>query len=258
LSLLVLVSGLFILNFVSAQFFGSNSFSITSFFNSVNPQDMTFLALFFILFALIFFILSKARFFRDAYGNPNRAVIGVIAIAVSLLSTYYLYTSGFDLQGMFSGFGVSSDIFYPVFAVILVVAAIFMIMYMGFRGFFIISGILLILVALFTNLIYSEGIAIIVGIILLALGLWMGRGSKNAMISGGRAFGGQVRKDYPAASAGWLWVLLSGLVLVVGFALSNGIVMIIGFILTVVTLWIKFRGPKPQQSGYLEPHPVNI
>lgn len=261
LGLLSLISGLFLLKFTSAQFFDNyNSFSITNFFNTISPQDMTFLALFIIFFALIFLILTRLSLFRDQYGNPNKAIAGVISLAVSLLSTYYLYISGFNLQGIFSGFGISSDLFYPFFGIILVIAAIFIIMYMGFRGFFIISGILLLLVGFFTNLVYESGIVIVIGGVLLLLGLWMGRGSRNAMMRGGQVIGGQIRKDYPAASKGWLWILLGGLVLAVGFALSNGIVMIVGFILAIIALWIKFSKPKPpageQFPGQMDYRPI--
>jgi len=177
------VLGLFLLSFVSAQFFdgGYGSFSISDFFDSINSQDITILAFFLIIFAFLFLILTRIGLFKDAYGQPNKGIVGVISFAISLLSVYGIYKTGFSIENLFSGFGISTDLFSILIWIILGIAALFLIWKLKFKGFFMIFGLLLILIAVLTNLFYEKGIAFIIGSIMFVIGLllwWRGRKKK--------------------------------------------------------------------------------
>ena len=122
---------LFLINFVSAQFFdnyGYGDFSISSFFDSINSQDITIFALFLIFFAFLFLILTRINLFRDAHGNPNKGIASVISFGISLLAVYGIYRSGFSFGDLFSGIGVSPDSIYSL-AWIIVIGAVFFIIW---------------------------------------------------------------------------------------------------------------------------------
>lgn len=120
---------IFFIKFVSAQFFRYGYFSIEDFFYSIDPTTMTFGVLFVILFALIYFILS--RFFTDRYGRPNKAIPAIISAGVSLLTVYWMYYSGFDLEYFLYSIG-----FYgwgPLLAILIVIGLIILFFKRGRR-----------------------------------------------------------------------------------------------------------------------------
>jgi len=159
---------LFLINFVSAQFFGGyGSFSITGFFSS---PDAALLALFFIIAAFVAFILRRTNIFN------NRGIIAVISFSVSLLSVYGIYNSGFNLEGLYS------------FSWIILIAGTIFIIWIfgkrkegfslsgGFAGLFFILGLFLILIAtgiIFPDLIYEKTLVFVIGIVFLIIGIFL-------------------------------------------------------------------------------------
>ncbi|MCX6749527.1 MAG: hypothetical protein NTW17_02155 [Candidatus Pacearchaeota archaeon] len=252
----LVILSLFLINFVSAQF-GYGSFSITDIFDSFGPENIILMAVFLVLFAVIFYATS--RVFKDSYGQPNRAIAGVISFALSVLATYGIYRSGFDISGLFYGFGISGDLLYTSIFVIFVIIMILIIWKLGVGGFFTIFGLFLLLLIFFTDIIYEETIVGIVGGILLLIGLFLllrrHSGVGRAIMSNRPKY--DLQRERRQASSGWLWILLGILVIILGVALGNVIIIILGALLALILVWRKFRRPGaapgeqfPGQYGY--------
>ncbi len=176
---------IFLIQAVSAQFFGGyGRFSITDFFNSIEPETMSLSLLFFIFFALLFYALSKV--FKDRYGEPNKAVAGTISLAVSLLIVYGIYQYGFDIGDLFYGLGISAEILYLIVPIIFLILAIFLIKKIRFSGFLIVFGLFVILLTAFTEIFYEKGLVTAIGIVLLVIGLLLWRRSSRVMRTFGR------------------------------------------------------------------------
>ena len=167
----VVFAGLFLILFlplISAQFGFGYGFSLEGFIdNFLNSSASTYILLFFILFTVITLILSRIRLFRNAYGQPNAFAAGVVSFCISALAIYYLYQSGFQGESLLSWLGISGDALGILVLVLAILIAFLIIWKLRFRGFFFILGLLLILTAFFTDLIYEEGLAVILGIIFL-------------------------------------------------------------------------------------------
>ncbi|HUW43683.1 MAG TPA: hypothetical protein VMV95_01835 [Bacillota bacterium] len=164
----------FLAQFVSAQFLGGyGSFSITSFFSSIDSETIILGSLFFIFFIILFAALIRTRFLKNNYGEPNRVFAGFLAGLISLLIIYGIYRSGFNLGDLFYGFGISEDVLYFIALIIFIILAAFLIKKIKFRGFLIVFGLLLSLLAIFTNFFYEKGFALVIGIVLLLIGLWL-------------------------------------------------------------------------------------
>lgn len=165
-----------LINSVSAQFYGGyNRFSLTGLLDSINPSTMILGVLFIIFFAFINMSLGKV--FKNQYGEPNKAIAGVVAFAVTTLIIYGINRYGFDIEGLFYGLGLSSDLLYILLLIILFIGAIFIYLRFKFRGLFLIFGLLLMLLTVFTDIFYEKGITFVIGAILFIIGLWLwGRG----------------------------------------------------------------------------------
>lgn len=171
---------LFSINLISAQFYsGYNRFSPSDLLRSIDPETMILGALFLLAFTLIYYALS--RVFKDSYGQPNKTMAGIIAFIISTLIIYGINQYGFDMEGLFYGIGLSSGILYLILPLILTAGAIFLIW--KFKQYsFLIIGLLLILLTLFTDIFYEQGLVLIIGVIMLLIGLiwwWKRRGREN-------------------------------------------------------------------------------
>jgi len=176
---------------ISAQFYsGYGSFSLANFFDRIDPQTIILVLLFLIFFAFIFYALS--RIFKDPYGQANKGIAGVIAFAISAMIIYGLYRTGFDLGNIFYNLGFSADFLYPILAIIILVFAILIIRSLGrtkkdefgrrtfslrrgLGGFFMVFGLFIILLTIFTEIFYEKGITLIIGIVSLVIGLLLWR-----------------------------------------------------------------------------------
>jgi hypothetical protein len=175
----------FLIQVVSAQFFGGyGRFSLGEFFNRIDPQTFILSLLFLILFALIFYPLS--RFFKGPYGQPNKAIAGIIAFCGSAIIIYGIYQSGFNLEDLFYGLGIGTGVLYLIVSIIFIILAIFLIKKIKFRGFLIVLGLFLILLTAFTDIFYEKGLVTAIGIVLLLFGLLLWRRSRKVMGSIGR------------------------------------------------------------------------
>lgn len=163
------------INLVSAQFLGGyGRFSLTNLLESIGPQDLTLMAMFIISFAVLFYVFGK--FFKDSYGQPNRAIAGTVAFGASILIVYYgFYRTGFDLTGLFYGLGIDEGLLYLLATIIILLGLIFIIWKykIPFSGLMIALGVFLILLIMFTDIFYEEFVIGVVGFILILLGLFL-------------------------------------------------------------------------------------
>lgn len=125
---LVSIFGLFMIGLVSAQY---GYFSLRDFFYRIDPSTVTFGIFFIIIFALIYFALSK--FFVNryrGYNEPNVGISAVISLGLSALITYWTYRTQPNIQYIFYDLWYSS---YFVGFVILIVIAIILYVITRFR-----------------------------------------------------------------------------------------------------------------------------
>jgi len=165
---------LFSINFVSAQFFsGYNRFSFRGFLDSVDPSTMILITLFSLIFLFLTLILKRLPLFRDSYGYPNRAMIGITSAIISLFTIWWVNRSGLGIENFFYSLGLSSDLLYVILPIILLAVAIFIIIRWGFATAFLSFGLLLIVLTLFTKIFFEKGLVLTIGIVLFLIGLWL-------------------------------------------------------------------------------------
>ncbi|MAG78788.1 hypothetical protein CMI40_00225, partial [Candidatus Pacearchaeota archaeon] len=138
--------------------------------DSIDSSTIVLGSIFLISFALLNFSLS--RVFKDQYGTPNKAMSGIIAFLVSLLMIYGINKTGFDYEGLFYGFGFSSDLLSFLAPIILLVGAIYLIIKYGLSTLLLVFGGLLFLLS-FTDIIYDGFTAGVIGVILILIGLFL-------------------------------------------------------------------------------------
>lgn len=170
-----ILSLVFLLPFISAQFFGSGfGFSPAATLANIDAQTIFILVAFIVFFGMIFLSLSTINLFREQKGATT-----MMAIAVSLGATWYLNTS-FSLSNLFYGIGFTADLF-PYLLVGFLVVFLFLMFKFKYKTL-ITTGILLILLP-FTGLIYEDWTVIIAGILLLIIGFLWSRKSKGQSFS---------------------------------------------------------------------------
>jgi len=168
-ALLTLVLGLIMINFVSAAYYGGG-FSLSDLLNEIDADTMILGAVLIISFALINFSLSKV--FKDRYGEPNRPIAGIVAFVIALLITWGINRTGFDFGELFYGIGFSENFLFIFLPLLLIGGIIFLGFKFGFGITLITLGVLFIALGS-TSFLYETGMAIIIGIILLALGIFI-------------------------------------------------------------------------------------
>ena len=157
---------IFFLGFVSAY---TDIFSIGEIFNSLDPSTAILGTLWVIFFALIHFALSRVMVDKKT-GGTNKAVINVISLAASFLATYGVYKSGFDYENLFYSIGISVDSLSSLIPIILVLGVIILLWVFRSTSILVI-GILFILIAMFTDLVYEEGALMTIGFVLIIIGV---------------------------------------------------------------------------------------
>ena len=183
--ILPLISILFI-NLVSAQFFsGYGRFSIEDLINRTDPQTITLTLIFFGFFIIIFAVFLRWRLFHNSAGEPMRGLAGGAALVASALITFVLYQQGFDLSGFFFDIGFSPDSLYGIFPILFLIVAILVIWKASFRMFLFLTGLILILLTVFTDVFYTKGFTFILGLVLVLISWWLfHRRSMGAIGSG--------------------------------------------------------------------------
>lgn len=165
--LLTFTIGLFLISFVSAYYGSYSSFSLSDLLDSIDSSTMILGAVFIISFAIVNFAL--VRVFRD-----NKATAGIVAFVVSLLITYGINRTGFDFEGLFYGIGISEGFLYTLLPFVLLAGVIYLGIRFGFGIILIGVGSLLIIIS-FTDLIYSKGGAIFLGVVLIGIGFYVNK-----------------------------------------------------------------------------------
>lgn len=162
---LLLICSIFLIGFVSA--YGSyNAFSISNFLDEIGGDTIVLGAVFIISFAILNYALS--RVFRD-----NKATSGIVSLAISLLIVYGINKAGYDFGNLFYNIGLPEGIVSGIFPVLLIIGAALIVWKLSFGALFLISGILLLFITVFTELIYENGIATIIGIFCTLIGIWL-------------------------------------------------------------------------------------
>ena len=179
------VLSLLFINFVHAQFLGFDygSFSISNFFNTIDPSTVIYGLLFLILFTVIFLALSRMGLFKSRRRNefgmpisePNTIAAAVVSFCISALIVYYLYISGYNVQDFFYSLGFSGSLGSIFVVVLLVIIGVFMIVKFKFPAFFMIAGLLIMAISIFTDLVYEKGLAFLIGFAALIIGIFMAK-----------------------------------------------------------------------------------
>jgi len=172
LSFISVILGVFLINFVSAQFYGE--FGLSNMLNSIDPSTMILGLVFVITFALLNYSLS--RVFRD-----NKAIGGVIAFAVSIGVIYWMNRTGLDYEGFFFNFFffIPEEILYTIIPFILLGLIGFITykamkkwgMFKGIGITLILIGVFLMAISLIPNFIYQIGVLSGIGFALFLIGL---------------------------------------------------------------------------------------
>lgn len=157
--------GVMLISFVSAQYYGSFSFS--NFLDSIGPSTMLLFIVFIVSFAFLIFVMQRTIF------RENPTIAAVISFALSLGITYGINRSNFNLGGWFYGFGISPDLLFNLLSIFFIILVIYFAVKKQLRYLILGSGLLLIILALFTDLIYERGIALLIGGVLFLIGIWL-------------------------------------------------------------------------------------
>jgi cytochrome c oxidase assembly factor CtaG len=122
--------------------------------------------LFVIFFAIINFALSKTI--------KTRGTSSLISFCVALLAVYGINRTSLDINGLFSSIGLSDKLIYSVVPILIIVGLCFMIWKLRLPRTLILVGILLIVLSFIAD-IYSKGLVLAIGIILVVIGipLWI-------------------------------------------------------------------------------------
>lgn len=171
--LLTFFLGVMLIGFASAQYGYYGTFSLSNFLDSIGPSTMILSILFIIFFAILHNIVF-ITFFRG-----NTGISAIVSLLVSVLAIYGINRARWDIGGLFYGLGISSGILSIVIPFILLIAAIYIIVKFGLSWLFLIFGIFLTSLALFTDLIYERGIALLIGGIFLLIGIWLWKRNKK-------------------------------------------------------------------------------
>ncbi len=157
---------LLLINFVSAYYGSYSSFSLSNLLDSIDSSTMILGAVFIISFAFLNFALSK--FFKE-----QKAIAGVVAFVISLLIVWGINRTGFDFEGLFYGIGFSEGILSVILPIILIIGAAIIVWKFNFAILLLIFGILLLFITVFTEIIYANGIATIIGIAAVLIGIYL-------------------------------------------------------------------------------------
>jgi signal transduction histidine kinase len=164
---IVTMFSVMMINFVSASFhYGyGGSFSLSDMLNSIDSSTMILGALFIIIFAFVNYALSK--FFRD-----SRVVGTVIALAIALLTVYFININSWDYTYFFYNIGISEDLLATIAPLVLIGGIAFFWYKYGLCVMLILLGGLSIVLSLI-GVVYEYETLFAIGVIILGIGLWV-------------------------------------------------------------------------------------
>ena len=161
--LLSSILGIFLIKFASAYYYGYNNFSLTNLLNNIDSSTMILGTVFFLCFIFINFSLSK--FFK---GNSLNS--GITSFIISLLITYGINKSNYNLENFFYYFGFSEVFLNTILPIVAIVAIIYLFIKLKSNAFFVIGGVLIFMGG-FTEVFYESGTVIFIGGLLIIGGL---------------------------------------------------------------------------------------
>ncbi len=218
-----------LMGFVSAQFYGGyGRFSFANLLESMDPRTVVFIISFGVFFALLHRIIGKL--FRE-----NTTVSAVVSGLLSFGMAYGIYKLDFiDWNGFLFDLGISSDVMWPLMAIIILIVISLMLWKLK-SWTFLVLGILMIGLT-FTELIYEKGAALIVGFILLIIWLfaWKRTRKKYSWNKEKNQFGGKL-------------YFIGGLLLIVlGGLLGSIWLIILGVLLWIMALIVRINKRRKQ------------
>lgn len=159
------------MSFASAQ-----SGGLSELLNSIDEATLVLFAIFLIVFVLLFFSLKKMF-------KGDTTTSGIISVVLSLLITYGVNKTGFDLQGLFSNIGVSGEILSTALPIVIIGGIVFMIIKLAKNSLLAIGGLFILL----SFFVYAKTLLIVIGVILIVLrftvfmkrGRWEPKGRKE-------------------------------------------------------------------------------
>lgn len=159
--LLILLENLLLINTISAL-----NFSLD--YLSDDTLSLISTALVFIIFfALINNAVSK---------KLSSGVSAIISFSLSALILFGALKTGINIPEYFRtslfSIGVTTEMFYMIVAIVLILILILLIRKLGFGKLLFTIGLILGGITLFTDLIYSKGVAIIISLFFLIIGAW--------------------------------------------------------------------------------------
>lgn len=142
--------------------------SIGEFLEAFGFENMLLIATFIVSFVLLHFILD--RVLKDKYGGPNPKVSGLIAFAISMLIVYGMHTLSFDLGEFLYNFGLEGEILETILTFAILGGIIFLVWKFG-RKLFLLLGIVLTIIAGFTDWAHETEIVLFIGATMLFIWL---------------------------------------------------------------------------------------
>jgi hypothetical protein len=138
---------------------------LSDFLNSIDSSTIMLFAVFILAFVILYFSLSKVF-------KGNTTTSGIVSVVLALLITYGINKTGWDIQGMFYGVGISAEILGVVLPIVLLAGVVFLIIKLKKNSLLALGG-LCILASFF---VYFKTVLIVVGVILIALRVTLFRG----------------------------------------------------------------------------------
>jgi len=176
-SFISLILVVFLINFVSAQFYGG----ISGFLDSIGSENIAL----FIIFGVsgLFIKWALGRTMRD-----DNKTAGILALLIAFGITAAAHFSGFayyfDVSELFYFFGISEELLEIIVSLVLIGVLVLVGFKYEFGSALMILGIFLLILSS-TDFIYETGITIILGLIFLVLGFWLRMRKKKGSLVGG-------------------------------------------------------------------------
>ena len=147
--------------FVSAQF--GYGLSLSDFLYSINSSTL----ILFLLFLIFFVILNNVIFINFFRGN--KMVSTVLSLSISIMAVWGLNRMNWDLGSFFFTLGLSEDTLYTLVLIVLLIAVIYAIFKGKLRLLFLGLGLLLIILAFFTDIFFEWTTALLIGTVLVVI-----------------------------------------------------------------------------------------
>lgn len=161
--LLSVLMFVFSIHFITAYSYGYGRFSLGYFFDIFGAENLFLIGILIGSFALLNWVLSKSI--------DNKATAGVVSFVIAMFITAGAYFSGFDIEGLLYGIGISEDTLMLLVWLFIIGLFIYLGKKFGFGSVLLFAGGILIAIS-FTNLVYEKGFVFILGVILGGIGLW--------------------------------------------------------------------------------------